>query len=164
MKVEVEQVTESQKETLANLLELYSYDFTEYVDADVGDDGRFGYRYLPDYFKDPGRHPFLVRVDGHYAGFGLVRQADREGELFTDMAEFFIMRRYRRQGCGAVVAKRVFGLFPGPWELRVMRANEPAQAFWHRVVVDYTGENFEERWFDDETWLLLSFDAPPPNT
>ena len=160
MHVEIQRATEAQRETLANLLELYSYDFTQFADEDVGEDGRFGYRYLPDYFTDPRRHPFLVRVDGHYAGFALVRQVDHEGELLADMAEFFVMRRYRRTGTGETVAQQVFDMFPGPWELRVMRANEPAQEFWRRVAADYAGGNFEERWIDDGAWLVLSFVAP----
>jgi len=164
MNVEVERATDAQRATLANLLELYSYDFTQYVDHDVGEDGRYGYSYLPDYFEDTRRHPFLVRIDDHYAGFALVRQVDRDGHIIADMAEFFIMRRYRRHGAGEVVAKRVFGLFPGPWELRMMRANEPAQAFWRRVVADYTGDVSEERWSDDEMWLMLSFSAVAPPT
>ena len=161
MHVEIERATEAQREALANLLEFYSYDFTAYTDWDIGEDGRFGYRYLPDYFEDPRRHAFLVRVDGHYAGFALVRQLDREGRLVADMAEFFIMRRHRRHGAATAVAVRVFDMFPGPWELRVMRANEPAQAFWRRVAADYTGANFEEHWIDDGAWLVISFIAAP---
>jgi predicted acetyltransferase len=160
MRVEIERATEQQRETLANLLELYSYDFTEFADNDAGEDGRFGYGYLPDYFTDPRRHAFLVRVEGRYAGFALVRQLDRDGEVVADMAEFFIMRRYRRHGAGEIVAHQMFDMFPGPWELRVMRMNEPAQAFWRRAVRDYAGNAFSEEWLDGGGWLCISFIAP----
>lgn len=51
-----------------------------------------------------------------------------------DVAEFFVVRAERRKGIGAAVAHALFELFPGPWEIRVRRANAPALRFWSRVV------------------------------
>jgi hypothetical protein len=53
---------------LANLLELYAHDFSEFHDVELGADGRFGYKYLPLYWSDPGRYPFLVRMDANSQG------------------------------------------------------------------------------------------------
>ena len=145
------------------MLELYHYDFTEYTDADVDPDGRFGYRYLDAYFTEPDRHPFLIRADGQLAGFALVRRATSavgDYDVF-DMAEFFVMRKYRRRGVGSEAARFAFDRFPGRWEVREMAANTPAQAFWRRVIGDYTGGNFTERRLDDSAWLMQSFDFPP---
>ena len=43
MQVELIKATIEQKPLLANLLELYAYDFTEFCDFDIGDDGFYGY-------------------------------------------------------------------------------------------------------------------------
>jgi predicted acetyltransferase len=163
MNIEIIPASLEQQPILGNLLALYLHDFTEFLPNDVDDDGRFRYDRLPLYWTEPQRHPHLVRVDGKWAGFALVRQVSHftGDEDVADMTEFFILRGYRRRGVGGVAARRVFDLFPGKWEVRVVRANEPAQAFWRRTVDEHTGGAFEERWCDDEKWkgLALSFVA-----
>jgi predicted acetyltransferase len=134
----------SEKPILRNLLELYLYDFTEFTGDDIGADAHFGYRYLDHYWTDPDRYPFLIRASGALAGFALVR-----GSAPRDMSEFFVMRKFRRQGVGATAAKLVFQRFPGPWQVRELAANLPAQAFWRRTIRDYAGA-FEEHSEDGE--------------
>ena len=72
--VELLPATRDQSPILANLLELYIHDFSEFLNVVPGPDGRFGYPCLPLYWSDPNRHPFLVKVDGQWAGFALVKQ------------------------------------------------------------------------------------------
>ncbi len=60
--------TPEQAPILANLLELYCYDFSELIDLELGPDGRFGYEPLPLYWTEQGRHPLLVAIDGQWAG------------------------------------------------------------------------------------------------
>src|ERR1044072_6235052 len=98
--VEIISALEEQESVLANLLELYVHDFSEFIDLKLGVDGCFGYRHLPLYWKESNRYPFLITVNDHLAGFVFVR---RESEISNDadvweMAEFFIVRGYRRQG------------------------------------------------------------------
>jgi predicted acetyltransferase len=127
--VELRAATIDEKPVLRHLLELYGHDFSELTGADVGADGRFGYRYLDAYWTDPARHPFLVRVDGRLAGFALVRSGSPH-----DMAEFFVMRKYRRGGVGAEAARAVFAAFPGEWQVRELHANVGAVAFWRDAI------------------------------
>ena len=127
--IEIVDATIAQKPIFEHLLELYRHDFSVYDDEDVGDDGRYGYPYLDRYWTEPGRHPYLLRVDGHLAGFALVRSGDP-----SDMAEFFVMRKYRRGGVGTAFARNLFDRFPGRWQVRQMRRNQPAQTFWRRII------------------------------
>lgn len=53
-----------QEPVLANLLELYGYDFSEFEDLDLGLDGRFGYKSFPSTGASSHGHPFLVTVAG----------------------------------------------------------------------------------------------------
>src|SRR6516162_802430 len=80
------------------LFEMYVYDLSELLGLDVGDDGRFHAYPLDAYWSEPRRHPFLIRVDEKIAGFALVHGRSRltGDEAVTDMAEFFVLRRYRR--------------------------------------------------------------------
>ncbi len=109
------------KPVLRHLIELYLYDFSEFTGEDVGDHGLFGYRYLDHYWTEPDRHPFFIRVGERLAGFVLVRKCPGDdGDSESSIAEFFVMRKYRRRGVGRVAARRVFDMFPGRWEVTAL--------------------------------------------
>src|SRR5580704_3818990 len=100
--LEVVPAAPDQAPLLANLLELYAHDFSEFHNVEIGEDGRFGYRALPLYWSEPDRHPFLIMLDSKLAGLALVKKgSDVSGsdvssnEAVWDMAEFFILRAYR---------------------------------------------------------------------
>ncbi len=127
--IDVTTATISDKAVVRRLLELYAHDFSEFEDYDVDEHGLFGYPYLDHYWTDPDRHPFLFRVDGHLAGFALVRSGTPH-----DMAEFFVLRKYRREGIGAHAARDVFARFPGAWQVRQLTANARATSFWRATI------------------------------
>jgi predicted acetyltransferase len=137
--VNVIEATVAEKPVVRHLLELYLHDFSVFTDDDVDDDGRFGYDHLDSYWAEPGRVPFLFRVDGRLAGFALVRTGAPH-----DMAEFFVMRKYRRGGIGRTAARQLFARFPGEWQVRQMRANVDATAFWRRAIpVEFVDDEIE---------------------
>jgi predicted acetyltransferase len=138
--VEVRAATVQNQSVVRHLLELYAHDFSELTGADVDEDGVFGYDRLDAYWTEPERHPFLIRVDGCIAGFALVRSG-----LPHDMAEFFVLRKYRRGGVGGEAARAVFGMFPGDWQVRQIRTNEAAIKFWRAAIpVPYTEDTNDE--------------------
>jgi predicted acetyltransferase len=148
---------------VANLLELYGHDFSEFLDLDLGSDGRFGYRDLPLYWQDPNRHPFLVRVAGKWAGLTLVKRGSELSgdEAVWDMAEFFVVRRYRRRGIGTAIAHQVWRQFPGRWEVRVMQSNHSAYLFWERAITGLAGEAIPSVLSEagGKCWHLFSFES-----
>jgi predicted acetyltransferase len=127
--VEVVAATAGDKNIVRNLLELYLYDFTEFTSDDVDETGLFGYRHFEEYWTDDDRHPFLIRAGGQLAGVALVRTGTPH-----DMAEFFVLRKYRGRGVGRQAARALFALFPGEWQVRQMAANTGATAFWRRAI------------------------------
>lgn len=129
VEVDVAPVAYSDKIVLRRLLEFYVYDYSEYMGWDVDEHGVFGYRYLDQYWTEPDRHPFFIRVDDRLAGFALVRSGPPH-----DMAEFFVMRRYRRAGVGSEAARAVLERFPGSWEVRQLAENTPGSAFWRSSI------------------------------
>ncbi|OGO53216.1 MAG: hypothetical protein A2148_01740 [Chloroflexi bacterium RBG_16_68_14] len=166
MNIELIQASPGDEPVLQHLLQFYQYDFSEILGGDVDGTGRFGNISLGELWSDPRSHAFFVKVDGQLAGLALVRQQSYfTGDAsITDMDEFFIMRKYRRQGVGREVVMRLFDLFPGRWEVREVAPNDAAQAFWRTVIGEYTGERFEERFVDDERWRgpAQSFDSREP--
>jgi predicted acetyltransferase len=138
--VEVTPAIYGDEGTIRNLVELYAYDFSEFTDEDVDEHGLFGYRYLDHYWTEAERHPFLIRVDGRIAGFALVRAGRPH-----DMAEFFVVKKYRGSGVAKQAARAVFAMFPGDWQTRELAANARATAFWRNAIpVPYTEDTNEQ--------------------
>ena len=161
--LEVISATAEQQPVLANLLELYAHDFSEFHQVALNDDGRFGYADLPRYWSDPGRYPFLVKVDGQLAGFVLVKRGSELSGSPTvwDMAEFFVVRGHRRRGVGTKVAHDIWRRFPGRWEVRVMESNRAAHHFWDRAMAEFAGKEILSHLVDKEGkgWFLFSFEV-----
>jgi len=135
-----------QRSVLLALNEYYVYDFSDLLGIDVRDDGSFGGERLDRHFADPMCHPFLIRVAGKLAGFaiheGRSRLSNETG--INDVAEFFVMKQYRRRGVGADVACALFDRFHGAWEVRQVGANAPARSFWRSVIARYTAGDYAE--------------------
>jgi predicted acetyltransferase len=161
--IELIPATSDQAPILANLLELYAHDFSEFHHLELGADRRFGYKHLPLYWLEPDRHPFLVRVDGELVGLVFVKRgsASSRHDDIWDMAEFFVARGYRRQGIGTGVAHTVWRRFPGLWEVRVMESNRPALQFWERTVSAFTGEAIHSVRLEmgGQHWQISSFES-----
>jgi len=133
---------------LANLLELYIHDMSEIFAVTPGPDGRFGYGKLPLYWSTPDTHlAYLVRSDSAAAGFALVTRGspatDDPDDL--DLAEFFVLRSYRRTGVGRRAAVLLWDGLRGHWIVRVSERNRGGLAFWDSVIRSYTGGAFDEK-------------------
>jgi len=150
MHIEVVRADEGDRGVVRRLLELYRYDFSEFDGRDVDADGEYGYPYFEHYWTEPERHPFLIRVDGHWGGLALVRSGPP-----ADMAEFFVLRKYRRRGVGRHAAEEIFRMFQGEWTVRQQRSNPAATAFW-RTAIPY---RYSERETTDEVVQEFSVDA-----
>ncbi len=147
--------TEVDAPMLARLLQLYAYDFSEIMQLDVGEDGCFtGGTPLASCWSEPWRHAYVIRAGEHVAGFCILDERSRlTGATTTcDVAEFFVMRRYRRNGVGVRAAHLAFELFRRPWEVRQTRTNAAATSFWRHAIGLYTNGAFTETVVDDERW------------
>jgi len=163
--VALEIAKSEEKALLSHLIELYLHDLSEVFPIDVGPDGRFGYDRLPLYFEEPERRfPFVIRANGHPAGFALVTRGSpvTQDPADLDMAEFFVVRRYRRSGVGRTAAFALWGRMPGHWIVRVSEGNRYGLPFWRKIIAEYTGGAFSARTLpgSPSPWLVLSFQSP----
>jgi predicted acetyltransferase len=160
MALAIERVGVESEEILANLLQHYLHDMSEFFPIDVGADGRYRYDTTPHW--DNGDPVYLARADGALAGFAIVASAERWiGEAgVNDVKEFFVLRRHRRSGVGEAMARAIWGNHRGPWLVRVLEANAPAAAFWRRMIDQYTGGRYAEQRFapDGRTRIFYRFD------
>lgn len=152
-------------ELLSNLLELYIHDLSAvFPNIEPGANGRFGYAKLPLYWAEPERRfAFLIRADARIAGFALVTRgspASDDPNVF-DVAEFFVLRRYRRSGVARRAAALLWNRLPGAWIVRVSEGNRGALPFWTRVIAEFTGGAAREqrREGNPHPWRVFSFDT-----
>ena len=144
MTLEVFTASEQDKPIVRRMLELYQYDLSPFAKADLNEHGEFGYAYLDHYWTESGRYPFLAKLASKLVGFALVNTHQYLPESEYSMAEFFVMKRYRRQGLGRVLAWHVLEQHRGIWEVRQLPGNERAMSFWQGIIGDYTAGVFKE--------------------
>ena len=145
--VRLERATAQDAPLLANLLELYVHDMSEIFPVELGPEGRFGYAHLPLYWSQPeARWAFLIRSGARIAGFALVTRGSpaTSDPADLDVAEFFVLRRYRRSSIGREAAFALWDRLPGNWVVRVSDANRAGLPFWGEIVRAYTGGVFTE--------------------
>jgi len=133
-------------ELISNMMQFYIYDFSIYVDRDLDEHGLYKpYPNLAEYWKgDNDKCAYVIKEDEKCIGFILVKKLLHEISTHT-IAEFFIMKRYRRKGIGKNVALQIFELYKGQWEVFQMENNLPAQKFWVDVIDEFTNGHFSER-------------------
>lgn len=160
MTVRLQPATLADKPVLRQLMELYQYDFSEMDGTDVDAHGRFGYRYLNHYWTEPERAPFLLRAEGKLAGFVLINAHAYTEGVDQALAEFFVMRKYRRQSIGRQAAHQAFRLRQGIWEVQIPHENPVAQRFWAEVIADFTGEAPTPIQHPDWDGIIYRFASP----
>jgi predicted acetyltransferase len=131
-RITVERVPPSERDLLSRFFQFYCHDMSQFTGWRPPD-GVFPYRYFDAYWRDDERRAFWAKDEDGIAGFALVR-FDPTGDGRREVAEFFILAGCRRQGLGLAFARRLLAQFPGPWKLHELANNQPAIAFWHRVL------------------------------
>ncbi|MBN1311050.1 MAG: GNAT family N-acetyltransferase [Anaerolineae bacterium] len=156
--------TRSDYNVLHRLAQLYQYDFTDFLSGDINEQGEYPYMNVRNYLTQKGRRAYLARVNGKLGGFVLINdKPEQRNQAGYYLAEFFVLRPYRRQGVGRALAFQTFDTYRGYWELAVIDPNKPALAFWRKVVDEYTQGRCEEfTTYDHEegfTVIWLVFDS-----
>jgi predicted acetyltransferase len=72
-----------------------------------------------------------------------------KGSSLFAVAEFFVMKKYRKLGVGQHVSTELFNKFSGIWKVSQMETNLPAQSFWRKTIERYTNNNYQEIREDD---------------
>ncbi|AUJ29650.1 GNAT family N-acetyltransferase [Liquorilactobacillus hordei] len=159
MEVTLKNITKEKEDVLQNLFQLYQYEFSIYVPSvRVNSEGLFKLANLKDYRESEYYHAFFILADDRIAGFALVRESNDNQPSFIE--QFFIMRYFSGKGIGKKAAKAIFKLFPGKWQVLQIKNNYPAQAFWRKVITEYTNNDFEERYDkNDDRSSIQEFEA-----
>ena len=150
-RLDVRRAAPADRRPVARMLELYQHDLSDIWPQDLDLHGEYGWP-IDRYWRQPGHAAFVFLVDDRYAGLALVDDDVCLPGNQRWMAQFFVLKKYRRCAVGARAACAVFDCMPGRWEVGQMAANRPALAFWRRVIGDYTQGRYVEHELHDQRW------------
>jgi predicted acetyltransferase len=163
--VTLDSATEADAALLSNLLEFYLHDLSAaFPIIELDTEGHFRYTKLPLYWSEPStRFAFLIRCDGRVAGFALATvgsPASSERDVL-DVAEFFVLRSYRRRGVGQRAAALLWRRLPGTWFVRASEGNSGAVPFWRETITQFSNGSATEttRHGEPHAWRVFSFDS-----
>ena len=132
LQIAIEPVFADEREVLWRYLQFYIYDMSQFTGARPNK-GVFAYSPFEGYWQgDERRTAWWVKLGGEIAGFALVRVDECDGR--RELAEFFILNRWRRRGAGLAFARALLARWPGPWKLHELANNSGAIAFWRQVL------------------------------
>ena len=160
MKFELIEAKEEDKNIIYNLMQLYTYELDFFEDKTTSfellENGLFKIsKYVDLYWKEEERHPFILKYDGKLAGFVLERFNEEE---MYEIAEFFVLNKYRKLGAGTFMANAMFNKYKGKWEIRTLLKNKPAQNFWRKVVKNVSNGIYEEHLIINNTRYAFYFE------
>ncbi len=166
-RVQISNVSAEQRDILSNLLQLYLHDFSEFAPletphGEVDSEGRFPFESLDPYWREEAHRALLITFDDRTAGFVLLHDwSALDRDIDHAIAEFFVMRKYRRNGVGKATLKLLLERYPGRWEIPVAFYNKPALKFWRKVIPLVASGRVEATESDNERWrgTVYSFRA-----
>ena len=128
--------------------------------------------FVPDditsYFKDQARQAYLIKVEDEPAGFVLLNRVSTLPNTQWNMGEFFILAKFQGKGIGSMIARQLWAMHPGSWEISVIPENKSALAFWQKVIAKFTLNCYVEAMKDvdyDQNQpkrYVFSFDTKKP--
>ena len=160
MRFELSKVQEKDKDKIFNLMQLYTYELSFYEDEtthfELQENGLYRInKYINLYWLEEERHPYILKCDGKIAGFVLER-FNEDG--MNEIAEFFVLNKYRKHEAGTFMANEMFKKYKGKWEIRTLLKNKQAQEFWRKVVKSVSRGNYEEGFIRDNTRYAFYFE------
>ena len=160
MKFDLVKVKEKDKNIIYNLMQLYTYELSFFEDETTNftmlESGLYVLnKYVERYWQEESRHPYILKCNNKLAGFVLQRFNEQN---MNEIAEFFVINKYRKIGAGTFMANKMFDLYKGKWEIRTLIKNEKAQKFWRNTIKKYTNNNFEEKYIRNNSRLAFYFD------
>jgi len=128
-------VARDQAAALFQFFQLYYYENSDWAAEDLGEDGLFDAcaASIADYINAPDKGAYWIRKDGALAGFVVTEPVTLpDGRVAQELADLFILKRYRRQGLAMASVSALAEEFKGPWMVAVYRDDTRADAFWRQ--------------------------------
>ena len=157
---EIYEAKENDKQIIFNLMQIYFYELSffedEFTNFKLLDTGLYAIsKYVELYWKEENRHPYILKCDGNLAGF-VLKKVNKQNK--NEIAEFFVLNKYRKLGAGRFMAKEMFKRYKGMWEIRTLLKNKRAQEFWRKIVKEASNGKYEEHLIRDNSRYAFYFE------
>ena len=164
--IELHAAQRDEFETLENLMQFYLYDFSEWLPLKLGGHGFFDIQDQQEYWRNPGTHPYLIKVGEELAGFVTVDNRTHLSGAEHNNGYQFVSRRFRGQGVATFVVSALLSQHPGQWQIFHLDANQTARRFWARAVANITGGMFtrHRRSVDGYPCTFYRFQSTPSSS
>ena len=156
MEVQLVEIKEQERKILENLFSYYIYDMTEYMKWNPDHEGKFSYdpSQFDVYWELEDHIPYFIYAESELAGFVLVRRYPHDLSTY-DVAQFFVLRKFKGQGVGKEALTKVVHILPGKWQIRVLLENSGALSFWKSAVSNIVGEKYSVSKANDVDLLMF---------
>ena len=127
----------SETETLQRLLQLYYFESSEWSNEDIGPDGLYDGSTsldLQHYIDSDDGNAQLIRIDGKLAGFVILDKIDIDDSVMWELADFFILPKYRGGWNALEALRQVFASFDQPMAASTFKENKRALRFFKAVA------------------------------
>ncbi|MCD6055566.1 MAG: acetyltransferase [Gammaproteobacteria bacterium] len=160
-KISIYPITIEDYPLVQNMARFYVYDLSRKCgnlssDWSLPENGLYESFDFKNYFTDPLRKVYLVKVYDELAGFALLNQATEDPSNTWNMGEFFIIAKFQGQGIATRVAHKIWEITPGRWEIPVIPENKKALIFWEKAITKFTDGAF------DQTTKEVTYDEHQP--
>lgn len=145
-----------QRRAVANLIHLYLYDMAADTPFPLQDSGPYDYDHLDAVWQ----YPYLIRAGDALAGFAPVTShCPITGQTpCWSMAEYFVLRPYRRQYAGRTAFHAIVARHPGTWHIATPHHNLGAARFWPKAIPARFTQTSARH--DGMDWTVRAFTVP----
>lgn len=152
MDIELEKVELKDKIKLERLLELYLHDLSLYFPLPFNsEECKYDYN-LDKYFID--NYAYFIKDNNNILGFILI---DDNKNNNYEVSEIFILNNYKRNNIGGISISKIFDIYRGNWTIKAVPNSIPAEAFWIKIVSNYTNGNYKIAYIGKYNRLELYF-------
>ena len=131
----------------------YEAEFSAITGYKPNSQGVFDQEFLASTWSKNGYDIYLFEIGGTAIGFAVVNLSSMitHDKDTRDIAEFYIIPKFRNQKLGTKLAQEIFLMYPGKWEVRQLPSLLKARKFWLRAITTLNPKKFEES-INSDTW------------
>ncbi len=150
----LDKVKSHNDEPFINLQQLYEFEFSSVTGYGLNERGLYDQSYLMSHWSKVGVDIYVLYYDRLPIGFVVVNLSSMidDDQNKRDIAEFFVMPSFRKQGIGEWMAHSIFRKYKFSWEVRQFPNLEAARRFWLCVIDKFTSGHYSELSMDNEKW------------
>lgn len=152
------------QDLLFRLLQLYYFEATRWSGEDMAADGLYesdpaGVRsYLA---PDGPDHAWIFRIDGQVCGCALVDEVDVDGTLAPELADLFVLPKYRGRGVADAAIRTIVLSGTRTWLIAMFKQDLDAQRYWASAFARLPFASVV-RADDEDKFQIYLVNQPPP--